>query len=47
MILSGLSNNQLLNSLAKKYGPYLGAQTVVAGTNMEEMIQSVKELRIS
>ncbi|MTW88058.1 proline dehydrogenase [Virgibacillus dakarensis] len=40
----GLSQNQLLNSLAKKYGTRLGAQSVVAGTNMEEMIQSVKEL---
>lgn len=40
----GLSDNQLLNSLAKKYGNHLGARTFVAGTNMEEMIQSVKEL---
>lgn len=40
----GLSENQLLNSAAKKYGLQLGAQQVVAGTNMEEMMDSVKEL---
>ncbi|WP_284139117.1 MULTISPECIES: proline dehydrogenase family protein [unclassified Virgibacillus] len=40
----GLSQNQLLNSMAKKYGTKLGAQTVVAGTTIEEMIESVKEL---
>ncbi|MBB6452672.1 proline dehydrogenase [Salirhabdus euzebyi] len=40
----GLSQNQLLNSLAQKYGFKLGAQSVVAGTNIEEMIESVKEL---
>ncbi|ASN04542.1 proline dehydrogenase family protein [Virgibacillus necropolis] len=39
-----LSQNQLLNSLAKKYGTKLGARTIIAGTNIEEMIQSVKEL---
>ncbi|MCG7334534.1 proline dehydrogenase family protein [Sporosarcina sp. ACRSM] len=40
----GLSQNQLLNDAAKKYGLKLGAQTVVAGTNVEETIQSIKEL---
>jgi proline dehydrogenase len=40
----GMSQNQTLNSAAKKYGLKLGAQSVVAGTNIEEMIQSVKEL---
>jgi proline dehydrogenase len=40
----GLSQNQLLNTLAKKYGLKLGAQSVVAGTNIPEMIESVKEL---
>ena len=40
----GLSQNQLLNSAAKKYGLKLGAQNVVAGTNVEETIQSIKEL---
>jgi len=40
----GLSENQLLNQAAQKYGFQLGAQQVVAGTNIEEMIKSVKEL---
>ena len=40
----GLSQNQLLNSAAKKYGLKLGAQHVVAGTNVEETIRSIKEL---
>ncbi|WP_438310557.1 proline dehydrogenase family protein [Sporosarcina sp. FA9] len=40
----GLSQNQILNSAAKKYGLKLGAQNVVAGTNVEETIQSIKEL---
>ena len=40
----GLSQNQTLNSAAKKYGLKLGAQNVVAGTNIPETIQSIKEL---
>ncbi|MCL6570061.1 MAG: proline dehydrogenase family protein [Bacillus sp. (in: Bacteria)] len=40
----GLSQNQFLNSTAKKYGLKLGAQTVVAGTNIPEVIRSIKEL---
>ncbi|CAM3052019.1 proline dehydrogenase family protein [Filibacter tadaridae] len=40
----GLSQNQLLNSAAKKYGLKLGAQSVVAGTNIEETIKTIKEL---
>src|SRR4051812_21317244 len=40
----GLSQNQLLNNAAKKYGLKLGAQSVVAGTNIPEVIQSIKEL---
>ena len=40
----GLSQNQFLNNAAKKYGLKLGAQSVVAGTNIEEMIESVKRL---
>ena len=40
----GLSQNQLLNSAAKKYGLKMGAQNVVAGTNVAETIQSIKEL---
>jgi proline dehydrogenase len=39
-----LSENQLLNSAAQKYGLKLGAQSVVAGTNIEEAIASMKEL---
>ncbi|MFS0783780.1 proline dehydrogenase family protein [Bacillus sp. 1P06AnD] len=39
-----LSQNKLLNKGAKKWGLKLGAQSVVAGTNIEEMIESVKEL---
>ncbi|WP_017754458.1 proline dehydrogenase family protein [Calidifontibacillus oryziterrae] len=39
-----LSQNQFLNSAAKKYGLRLGAQSVVAGTNVEETIKSIKEL---
>lgn len=40
----GLSKNQFLNSTAKKYGLKLGAQHVVAGTNIEETVKSIKEL---
>lgn len=40
----GLSENQLLNTAAKKYGLQLGAQQVVAGTNIPEMMESVREL---
>ncbi|MGC4378705.1 proline dehydrogenase family protein [Fictibacillus sp. Mic-4] len=43
-IFMGLSQNQFLNNAAKKYGLKLGAQNVVAGTNIEETIQSIKEL---
>ncbi|WP_429743495.1 proline dehydrogenase family protein [Bacillus salipaludis] len=43
-IFIGLSQNQFLNSAAKKYGLKLGAQSVVAGTNIEETIKSIKEL---
>ncbi|MGM9944438.1 MAG: proline dehydrogenase family protein [Lysinibacillus sp.] len=39
-----LSENQILNSAAKKYGLKLGAQSVVAGTNIDEVIASIKEL---
>lgn len=39
-----LSQNNVLNSGAKKWGLKLGAQSVVAGTNLTEMIESVKEL---
>ncbi|MGM8365491.1 proline dehydrogenase family protein [Virgibacillus sp. W0181] len=40
----GLSQNQMLNKAAKRYGFKLGAQSVVAGTNVEEMVESVKQL---
>ena len=39
-----LSENQTLNSAAQKYGLKMGAQSVVAGTNIEETIESIKEL---
>ena len=39
-----LSGNQTLNAAAQKYGLKLGAQSVVAGTNIEEAIASIKEL---
>lgn len=39
-----LSENKLLNSVAQKYGLRLGAQSVVAGTTIPEMIESVREL---
>lgn len=39
-----LSENQTLNAAAQKYGLKLGAQSVVAGTNIEEAIASIKEL---
>ncbi|MFJ5769398.1 proline dehydrogenase family protein [Psychrobacillus sp. NPDC093180] len=39
-----LSQNKVLNSAAKKWGLKLGAQSVVAGTSVEEMVESVKKL---
>lgn len=39
-----LSENKMLNTAAQKWGLKLGAQSVVAGTNVEEMIASVKDL---
>ena len=39
-----LSENDMLNSAAQKYGLKLGAQTVVAGTNITEAMANVKEL---
>lgn len=39
-----LSENETLNETAKKYGPHLGAQKVVAGTTILETIASIKEL---
>lgn len=43
-VFIGLSQNQFLTAAAKKYGLKLGAQTVVAGTNIEETIASIREL---
>ncbi len=43
-IFMSLSQNQFLNSTAKKYGLKMGAQSVVAGTNIEEAIKSIKDL---
>lgn len=39
-----LSENQTLNSAAQKYGLKMGAQSVVAGTNIPEVIESIKAL---
>ena len=39
-----LSENQTLNKAAQKYGLKLGAQSVVAGTTIPEVIESIKEL---
>ena len=39
-----LSENRTLNSAAQKYGLKMGAQSVVAGTNIQETIASIKEL---
>lgn len=39
-----LSENQTLNAAAQKYGLRFGAQKVVAGTNIDEAIASIKEL---
>ncbi|MBE1553944.1 proline dehydrogenase family protein [Sporosarcina limicola] len=39
-----LSQNKVLNSGAKRWGLKLGAQSVVAGTSIEEMVESVKKL---
>ncbi|MDN7246779.1 proline dehydrogenase family protein [Planococcus shenhongbingii] len=43
-VFISLSQNQFLTSAAKKYGLKLGAQTVVAGTNIEQTINSIREL---
>lgn len=39
-----LSENRTLNLVAQKYGLKFGAQNVVAGTNIDEVIKSIKEL---
>lgn len=39
-----LSQNKVLNSGAKRWGLKLGAQSVVAGTSVEQMVESVKQL---
>ena len=43
-VLMNLSENEMLNTAAQKYGLKFGAQSVVAGPNLEEMIESVKTL---
>ncbi|WP_100010178.1 proline dehydrogenase family protein [Lentibacillus sediminis] len=40
----GLSNNKLLNKSAKKWGFRLGAEKFVAGTTIESVTETVKEL---
>ncbi|ETT87922.1 proline dehydrogenase family protein [Viridibacillus sp. FSL R5-0477] len=39
-----LSENRTLNAAAQRYGLKMGAQSVVAGTNIKETIDSIKEL---
>src|SRR5699024_7047797 len=39
-----LSENKLVNSAAKRWGLKLGAERVVAGYTIEEMIETIKEL---
>lgn len=39
-----LSKNKTLNQIAKKWGHKLGAQNVVAGTNIAEMVANIKKL---
>ena len=39
-----LSENRLLNTAAQHYGLKLGAQSVVAGTNITEAVKTIKEL---
>ena len=41
-----LSENQTLNSAAQKYGFKFGAQSVVAGTNIDEVVTSIKQLNV-
>lgn len=43
-VFMALSENRTLNGAAQKYGLKLGAQSVVAGTNVREMIESIKQL---
>ncbi|MCG3400800.1 proline dehydrogenase [Staphylococcus massiliensis] len=40
----GLSNSTALNELARKFGPSLGANKVVAGETIESVIETIKEL---
>lgn len=39
-----LSENQMLNGAAQRYGLRMGAQSVVAGTTIPEVVQTIKEL---
>lgn len=41
-----LSNNAYLNSLAKTVGPSLGANRVVAGNTIEEVVTTIKKLNV-
>lgn len=43
-VFIGLSKNRFLTIAAKKYGLQLGAQTVVAGVDIDETIESIREL---
>lgn len=41
-----LSENEFLNTNAKKYGLMLGAQSVVAGRNIEEVMKTIRDLNM-
>lgn len=43
-VFMSLSENQLLNGMAQKYGLRMGAQSVVAGTTIPEVVETIKEL---
>ncbi|MFC7365175.1 MULTISPECIES: proline dehydrogenase family protein [Bhargavaea] len=42
-----LSQNRMLNGAAKRWGLKLGAQSVVAGTTVDEMVESIRKLNAS
>ncbi|MFJ7667862.1 proline dehydrogenase family protein [Lysinibacillus sp. NPDC097195] len=46
-VFISLSENKILNSAAQKYGLRMGAQSVVAGTNLQEVVKTIKELNQS
>ena len=43
-VFMSLSNNQILSNAVQQYGSKLGAKNVVAGTTLEEVIDSIRKL---